>query len=285
VAISASGVKPERDAEGGSRRSSDVCISTQNIGMVFNAGKQTSVTALADVSFTIDRGRFVSILGPSGCGKSTLLMILAGLARATQGVASIDGRVVTGPSPNLGMVFQRDLLLEWRTVLDNVLLQIELRGLRRRDYRARAEELLEMVGLDAFKNHRPKELSGGMRQRVAICRALVHSPRILLMDEPFGALDALTREQLNLDVGRLSSEYGATTIFVTHSIEEAVFLADEVLIFSKRPGRLVKRLEISIPRPRGLADKKDHRFSDHVAVAREVFEREGVLHDARATSP
>jgi len=237
------------------------------------------VTALEPVSLDIETGEFVSIIGPSGCGKSTLLMLLSGLLRQTGGTISIAGKTVSGPYTELGIVFQQDALLDWRSVLQNVMLQSDIRRLDRRRMEARARELLAMVGLTGFEQMYPHELSGGMRQRVAICRALLHEPPLLLMDEPFGALDALTRDQLNVDLQRLCSDLGVTVFFVTHSIDEAVFLSDRVVVMSPRPGRVRAILPIDMPRPRRLTMRGSAEFTRLTQAVMEVFEKEGVLHE------
>ena len=204
-------------------------IEISKLGMNFES-KSGTVIALHDIDLNIARGEFVCVVGPSGCGKSTLLNLVAGLRTSSTGGVSIDGQKVSQPQTNVGIVFQRDVLLEWRTALQNVLFQIEMRGLDPRDYLDRAKELLSMLGLEEFLHHRPSELSGGMRQRVAICRALIHDPPLLLMDEPFGALDALTREQLMIELSRLWQSTSKTVLFITHSIQEALFLGDRVIV-------------------------------------------------------
>lgn len=236
---------------------------------------------LNTVNITMQPGSITAIIGPSGCGKSTLLMALAGLLKPTSGIIKVNGEAVTGPYPSLGIVFQKDLLLDWRTALDNVLLQIELLSLKRSQYRERAGELLDTLGLHEFHKRYPRELSGGMRQRVAVCRALVHRPRVLLMDEPFGALDALTREQANVDVTDICAEEQATTILITHSIEEAVFMADEVVILSDRPASVVGRISVNLPRPRTLSAKRAAEFTGLVSEVRDLFAQEGILSDHR----
>ena len=242
-------------------------------------GSNGEVNALEPVSFEIKAGEFVSIIGPSGCGKSTLLMILSGLTRHSSGAVTISDRLVDGPHTDLGIVFQQDVLLDWRTALQNVMLQADIRGLDKRDAQLRARELLKMVGLEGFENMYPHELSGGMRQRVAICRALLHKPPLLLMDEPFGALDALTRDQLNLDLERLGRDLNITVVFVTHSIPEAVFLSDRVIIMSPRPGRIQEILSIDLPRPRRLTIRETAGFSAFTRALTKTFEQAGVLHD------
>lgn len=256
-------------------------------------GKQP-VIALESASLDVAHGEFVSVLGPSGCGKSTLLRCIAGLDEATSGVLTIDGRARgpgDGPPAGLGMVFQRDVLLDWRDVLGNVLLPLALRGELRGEgqgaaYETRARHLLSLFGLQAFERRYPWELSGGMRQRVSICRALIDDPSLLLMDEPFGAIDALTREQLNVELQRIWLDSRKTVLFITHDIAEAVFLADRVAVFSPRPGRIVETLAIDLPRPRSLAMRDDPahpqhaRFSQYCARIRHLFENMGLLHDA-----
>ncbi|MGE5049556.1 MAG: ABC transporter ATP-binding protein [Deltaproteobacteria bacterium] len=211
-----------------------------------------AVVALDDIDFAVSEGEFVAILGPSGCGKSTLLKIVAGLLPGSGGEVRLRDRPVTGPRHDVGMVFQSPVLFPWRTVLDNVLLPIEVQGLGRAKHRAQALELLALVGLQGFENRYPWELSGGMQQRVALTRSLIHEPDMLLMDEPFGALDALTRETMNLELQRIWLERRRTVLFVTHSIVEAVFLADRILVMTARPGRLLESVPVPLPRPRAL---------------------------------
>jgi len=235
------------------------------------------VHALAEVSFALREREFLSIVGPSGCGKSTLLMLISGLIPVTSGEIRIADQPVTRPYTDLGIVFQRDVLLEWRTVLDNVLLQVEMRRLRRKDYEARARELLAQVGLTGFERKYPSELSGGMRQRASIVRALVHNAPLLLMDEPFGALDALTRDQMNLDLLKIWDQTHKTVLFITHSIPEAVFLSDRVMVMSPRPGRIVEMMEIDLPRPRHLSVRESPEFAAYTRRIRELFQAEGLL--------
>ena len=212
------------------------------------------ILALDGIELTVARGEFVALLGPSGCGKTTLLKILAGLERGYEGCAELAGRPIVAPSQAVGVVFQEPTLLPWRTVLANVLLPAELAGLQRDRDTARALELMRLVGLQGFEHKYPKELSGGMRQRAGICRALLRDPQLLLMDEPFGALDAMTREFLNVELQRIWLGSGKTVVFVTHSIAEAVFLADRVVVMSARPGRIAEVVPVALPRPRRLAD-------------------------------
>jgi NitT/TauT family transport system ATP-binding protein len=208
------------------------------------------VRALRDVSLTVSEGEFVSLVGPSGCGKSTLLRILGGLLEPDNGAVHIDGQTLTQPRREIGFVFQDPTLMPWRTVLKNVTLPLEVQGKNGDDHRSRAMELLGLVGLLGFEGLYPYELSGGMQQRVAIARALVYEPSILLMDEPFGSLDAITRNQMNVELLRIWRATGKTILMVTHTIQEAIFLADRVLIMSPRPGHIQSRLEVGLPRPR-----------------------------------
>jgi NitT/TauT family transport system ATP-binding protein len=241
-----------------------------------------SVTALRGVSLSVLPGSFVSLLGPSGCGKSTLLRCVAGLESPTSGRIVIGGVSVVSPPEGLGMVFQRDVLLDWLTVLDNILLPARLRHQDMAAARRRAGELLNIIGLEGFEQRHPWELSGGMRQRVAICRALLLDPALLLMDEPFGALDAMTRDELNLELQRLWQANPKTVLFVTHSIPEAVFLSDRIVVMSRSPGRVVEVIDVDLPRPRGLAIREDAAFGRHVAHIREIFESFGLLRGRHA---
>jgi len=237
------------------------------------------VRALDGISFDVRLGEFLSIVGPSGCGKSTLAMLIAGLMRPTSGVIAVDGRAVSRPQTELGIVFQNAVLLAWRSAIDNVLLQVEMRGLAVRQYRDRAMELLRSVGLDGFERRLPHELSGGMRQRVAICRALIHDPPLLLMDEPFGALDALTRDQMTIDIQGICARGGKTVLFITHSITEAVFLSDRVIVMTPRPGRIDTTLDVDLPRPRRLAVRESPAFAAYAREIRDRFLARGVLRD------
>jgi len=215
------------------------------------ASDNAYVHALKDVSFEAANGEFVSIVGPSGCGKSTLIRILSGLMRPVAGCLSVQGNAVNGPHSSVGIVFQVPALMAWRTVIENVLLPIDVLRLRG-DYRSRAMELLQLVGLGDFADAYPDELSGGMQQRVAMCRALGYDPPVLLMDEPFGALDALTREQMNIELLRVWRARAKTILFVTHSIPEALFLSDRILVMSRRPGRIVGDYRVELARPRPI---------------------------------
>jgi NitT/TauT family transport system ATP-binding protein len=234
------------------------------------------VEACADVTLDIRRSEFVAIVGPSGCGKTTLLKMVAGLVPYTAGDITVGGARVERPQTDVGIVFQESILLDWRDVLANVLLQVDIRRLERATYEPVARHLLRATGLEGFEHKKPYELSGGMRQRVSICRALVHDPPLLLMDEPFGALDALTREQISMDIQRVWMEKRKTAIHITHSIPEAVLLADRVVVMSPRPGRIVEIIEVDLPRPRRL-DKLPPRFNDYAGRIREIFKSKGVL--------
>lgn len=241
------------------------------------SSRNRKVKAVDGVSLAIRPGEFVSIVGPSGCGKSTLMMMVSGLISTSAGRIEVRERPVTAPVTDVGIVFQRDALLEWRTILENVLLPIDVRGLDRKLYEDRARALLKQVGLAGFENNHPWELSGGMRQRVSLCRALVHHPSMLLMDEPFGALDALTREQMNLDLQKIWMEDRKTVLFITHSIWEAIFLADRVIVMSPRPGRIACEITIDLPRPRRLAVREAPDFGRYSAQVREQFQQFGLL--------
>ncbi len=237
-------------------------IGLDRVGMVYEVASG-AVEALRDITFSVGRGELVALVGPSGCGKSTLLRIIAGLRPATRGTVRVGGRAVTRPIPEIGMVFQAPVLLKWRTILDNVLLPAQLSGLAPGAYRARAAELLRLVGLADFGDKLPRELSGGMQQRASICRALLLDPPLLLMDEPFGALDAMTRDDMNLELLRVwgqASTQRKTIVFVTHSIPEAVFLADRVVVMTPRPGRIAKIFDVPLPRPRTVHTRATAAF-------------------------
>ena len=240
-------------------------IDLSGVGMIYQAASGP-VEALAGISLAVGVGEFVSLVGPSGCGKSTLLRIVAGLRAATTGTVTVEGQRVTKPIPDIGMVFQAPVLLRWRTILDNILLPAELAGKDKRGSWARAQELLEMAGLQGFADKLPNQLSGGMQQRASLCRALLLDPPLLLMDEPFGALDAMTRDDMALELLRiwgerdLAREQRKTVLFVTHSIAEAVFLSDRVVVMSPRPGRIAADLRIDLPRPRTVELRASEAF-------------------------
>lgn len=245
--------------------------------------QNAEIQAVDNVCLTIAAGEFVSIVGPSGCGKSTLLGIIAGLLSATEGTIHVLGKPVNRPVTDLGIVFQQHLLLPWRTILNNVLLQIEVRRLDRTKYVNRAEALLERVGLGEFMNRFPDELSGGMNQRAAIVRSLIQNPGLLLMDEPFGALDAITRDQMGLDFHRLSHEEGKTVVFITHSISEAVFLSNRVVVMSPRPGRIEEIIPIELGQERYFDLRDEPEFARYTRHIRRIFERTGVLTEYKTT--
>jgi NitT/TauT family transport system ATP-binding protein len=223
-----------------------------------------AIAALRDIDFNVGEGEFLSIVGPSGCGKSTLLKILAGLMPASSGEAKLNGTPIEGPRRDIGMVFQSPVLFPWRSVLDNALLPVDVQRLGREQLLERAHALIALVGLSGFEHRYPWELSGGMQQRVALVRALIHDPALLLMDEPFGALDALTRESMNVELQRIWLERRKTVVFVTHSTSEAVFLADRVMVMSARPGTIADMLKIELPRPRTLDVMTTEAFGTYV---------------------
>lgn len=239
-----------------------------------------AIVALKDVSLSVAAAKFIALLGPSGCGKSTLLRCVAGLERPTAGTIVLRGKSVVTPPEDMGIVFQRDVLLDWLTVVRNVLLPARIRRQPLDRWRPKAERLLELSGLQDFANCFPWELSGGMRQRVAICRALLLDPALLLMDEPFGALDAMTRDELNIELQRLWLADAKTVLFVTHSIAEAVFLSDQIVVMSRSPGRVVDVVTIDLPRPRDLAVRETQEFGRYVARIRHIFEGFGMLRGA-----
>jgi NitT/TauT family transport system ATP-binding protein len=230
------------------------------------------IEAIREASFALAAGEFLSVLGPSGCGKSTLLMLIAGLTPPDAGEIAIDERRVEGPRRDIGIVFQSPVLLPWRTILDNVLFPIEILRLPRGDFTARAQELLAMARIAEFAQRLPRELSGGMRQRAAICRALVHDPTLLLMDEPFSALDAITRDEMGLELLRIWQVHRKSVLFVTHSIREAAFLSDRVLVMGRRPARIIAELPIALPRPRRLEMMEGEEFNAHVRELRQAIE-------------
>lgn len=271
---------PASDIPNATSATAPAAISCKGVSKVFRRGS-IEVRALDEVDIEVGEGEFIAVLGPSGCGKSTLMRLVAGLVPATTGRIAISGRPVQGPHTDLGIVFQAATLLDWRSVLGNVLLQLELRGQDPSAYEARAIALLDAVGLGDFKGAFPRELSGGMKQRTAIVRALVHDPKILLMDEPFGALDALTREQMRIDLEELWLSSRKTVLFITHSIDEAVLLADRVLVMSPRPGRIERNIPIDLPRPRGLGGRRLPGFSEASELITGIFLDRGVLHGTR----
>jgi len=245
-------------------------LEAENLCVTY-ASSRGSVAALEDFSVSLPRGGFLSVIGPSGCGKSTLLRLLAGLLKPTRGSASIDGAPIAGPRRDVGIVFQQPTLMPWHSTLENVLLPIRALGGDIGAGRTKALELLSLVGLENFSKHFPYELSGGMQQRVAIARSLVHDPSVLLMDEPFAALDALTRELMMLELQRIWMLTGRTIVFITHSIPEAVFLSDRIVVLSPRPGRVVEDMTIGLPRPRDFKTMGTPAFGDICNRLRELI--------------
>jgi NitT/TauT family transport system ATP-binding protein len=240
-------------------------------------GAAGPVEAISSVDLSLMEGQSVSVVGPSGCGKSTLMRLIAGLEAPSSGAITVDGRAVGGPLSDMSIVFQRDLLLDWRNVLDNVLLPAEIKGLNGLQSRQRAGELLRQFGVGDFSRHFPWQLSGGMRQRVAIARSLLPSPSLILMDEPFSALDAMTRDKMNVLLQEVQSANRVTTLLITHSILEAVFVADRVLVMSGRPGRIIDDIAVEFPRPRRLSLRETPEFTAIVGRIREQFEKTGDL--------
>jgi NitT/TauT family transport system ATP-binding protein len=258
----------------------DVLVSARNVSKTYHGRHGSTVQALQGIDFDIASGEFVALLGPSGCGKSTLLKILTGTLARSTGTLTMCGSNVAAPRPDIGRVFQNPVLLAWRTVMDNILLPLELQhGSRRGVWRAHAEatarNYLHLVGLEGFENHYPHELSGGMQQRAAIGRALIRDPAVLLMDEPFGALDAMTRDLMNLELLRVWQESRKTVVLVTHSIAEAVFLADRVFVMTPRPGQLSEILPVDLPRPRTLEMVNSPAFGAYVTRIRQHFAGHG----------
>jgi NitT/TauT family transport system ATP-binding protein len=251
-------------------------VSLSHVGKTYPSSRGP-VAALADINLDIQPHEFVSVVGPSGCGKSTLLKLVAGLEDVTTGAVNVGGRPLDGPPDGLGMVFQRDVLLDWRTILDNVLLSIEFVRRPSAGERERALALLARFGLRGFEHRYPFELSGGMRQRASICRALLADPALLLMDEPFGALDAMTRDDLNVELAQIWKDTRKTLLFITHSIVEAVFLSDRVVMMSKAPGMIVDTISIDLPRPRRLAIRDSAEFVDYVHRIRGHFAELGIV--------
>ena len=230
---------------------------------------------LKSIDLSVREGEFVSLIGPSGCGKTTILRIVGGLIAPTSGSVRLKGERVMSPRRDVGFVFQSPVLLPWRTIAQNIMLPIEVYGLDRQKYLERGMELLELVGLREWAARYPSELSGGMQQRVAIVRALMPSPSLLLMDEPFGALDAMTRETMNVETLRIWSEERNTVIFVTHSIPEAVFLSDRIVVLRANPGEVIEVVDVELPRPRDLAMLSEPEFGARVAAVRQVFQGQG----------
>jgi NitT/TauT family transport system ATP-binding protein len=252
-------------------------LEIKNVSKVYGAtGHGSSVQALLDVSLSVGEGEFISFVGPSGCGKSTLLRLVSGLDRPSAGEITFDGASVSAPLPAMGMTFQQPTLLPWRTVMQNVLLPFELMGIKPSERRDRANSLIQLVGLNGFEHRFPHELSGGMQQRVGICRSLVTDPKILVMDEPFAALDLLTRDEMAVELSRVSQREAVTTVFVTHSINEAVYLSDRVVVMTPRPGRVAQVLKIDAPRPRAVSIEESPLMLDAVKTIKGlIYHRNG----------
>jgi NitT/TauT family transport system ATP-binding protein len=248
-------------------------VSFKNIGHTYHSDKH-SVTVLKDVNFNVNKHEFVAIVGPSGCGKSTLLRLLSGLILPTQGEISVFGQPVTEPREDIGIVFQKPTLLPWKNILDNVLFPLKHKfNFVSQKEKQHAEVLLDTVGLAGFENSMPNQLSGGMQQRVGIARALLLNPDILIMDEPFSALDALTREEMGFELQKIWMEKPKTVLFITHSISEAVLLADKVLVMGPRPSTVLEEINIDLPRPRDIHTLQDPTFGAYTNKIREYFYR------------
>ena len=245
-------------------------INLSGVSKTYGTG-DGKVQSLRPLDFHINDGEFFVVVGPSGCGKSTLLKMISGLLPPTTGEIRVDGNKVTEPHGDVGIVFQNALLLPWRNILNNVLMPIDMKGEKREKYIPRAKELLKMVGLEGFEKKLPWQLSGGMQQRASICRALVHDPKIMMMDEPFGALDAMTREKMNVELSRIQRQTGKTILLITHSIPEAVFLADKVLVMTERPGGIAAIYDVPLGRERNLDVMSNPIFTDLVARIRKHF--------------
>jgi NitT/TauT family transport system ATP-binding protein len=252
-------------------------IDIQNLSKTYPTRDGGTVEALDQISFQVDEGEFVTVVGPSGCGKSTMLKILAGILPKTSGDVTLSGETVSGPRRDIGVVFQSPVLLPWRTILENVMVPAIVQDLDTELHRERAQHLLELVGLQGFEDKYPYELSGGMQQRVGIGRALVCDPAFLLMDEPFGALDAMTREYMNMELLRIWQESAKTILFVTHSIPEAVLLADKVVVLTSRPGRIARIIDVHLPRPRSIDMVTSDAFGEYSTQLRELLYAKGGL--------
>ena len=251
-------------------RRNPAIFQVENLFKVFHTDAG-SVMALRDVNLDVRQGEFLSFVGPSGCGKSTLLNIIAGLLPASSGQVRFKGHAIDSPSREIGMMFQTSVLFPWRTILQNVLLPVEIFGWNKKEYKDKALELLKAVGLESFVKAYPSELSGGMQQRASLARVLLYDPDVLLLDEPFGALDEFTRENMNLELLKIWTKTHKTVIFVTHNINEAVFLSDRVVVMTPRPGEIARVVDIDLPRPRLLEVMKDQRFGERVFEIRELL--------------
>ena len=258
-------------------------IRVEDVFRIFRSSAKT-IHALERICFGVQEGSFVSIVGPSGCGKSTLLKIISGLLPATSGKVSVNGSPVDGPLDNVGMVFQSPVLLKWKTVIGNIMLPVEFARLDRAPYLEKARDLIRLVGLEGFEEMYPYQLSGGMQQRVSLCRALVTDPQILLMDEPFGALDAMTRDELDIELLKIWDGKRKTALFVTHNIQEAVFLSDTVVVMSPRPGRVIEQLGIDLPRPRTMEMMSSGKFCEYTLRIRTMLASSSGVANAAAGS-
>lgn|SRR5487761_80031 len=246
-------------------------ISVSNVSKIFERNK-AQVCALEDVSFAIRQGEVLSIVGPSGCGKSTILRLISGLTHPTNGEVAIEGKKITEPTTQTGMVFQSPCLLRWKSALGNVMLPVEFMHLKKTEYKKRATDLIELVGLKGFEDRFPFELSGGMKQRVSIARALLYDPPILLMDEPFGSLDMLTRDYMDLELLKIWQQRQKTIVFVTHDINEAVLISDRVLVMTPRPGKVRGGVPINLARPRGAETRKNTGYVEYVEAIRSMLQ-------------
>jgi NitT/TauT family transport system ATP-binding protein len=264
---------------------SGVPIRISNVSKTFGEDEDHPFLALKEVSVDIEAGEFISVVGPSGCGKSTLMLMVAGLLKRSRGDIVVAGKSVAKPITDIGIAFQDHLLLEFRSAMANVTLQAEIRGLPRKKIETRARELFQQLRLTQAMNKYPRQLSGGMRQRVSLVRTLVHDPSVLLMDEPFGALDALTRLQVRMDLEALWLRRRPTVLFITHSVEEAVGLSDRVLVMSPSPGEVVEQIKVDLPRPRPIVLGDAPQFGAYVDRIHRHFERMGVLHGVDASTP
>jgi NitT/TauT family transport system ATP-binding protein len=271
-------LRPEVESGSASApKAATAMIEIDHVSQTFQTSGRESHLAISDISLRVEAGAFVSILGPSGCGKSTLLYIVGGFVNPTEGVAKVKGHAITGPGPDRGPVFQEFALFPWKNVLGNVMYGLRQQGVNRAEAEAQSRRLIEMVGLKGFENFYPKELSGGMKQRVAIARTLAYRPAVLLMDEPFGALDAHTRTRLQNDLLNIWERDRKTVLFVTHSVDEAVFLSDKVVVMTRAPGRIKEIVEIDLPRPRRRAELLlDPRYQKYVVEIERLIDDTGI---------
>jgi len=266
-------MKNDNSGQGARPNTSEAALRLEGISVVYNTSRGP-LTALHSFDMDVAYGEFVAVLGPSGCGKSTLLKVVSGLLSVSTGTATLSGRRINGPRSDVGIVFQQPTLLPWKTVKQNVLVPIRAQGLPEADYQRDADELLDLVGLGKFGDYLPKELSGGMQQRVGIARGLIHKPTLLLMDEPFAALDAMTRERMTIETQSIWSQTRKTVVFITHSIPEAVFLADRVVVMTKRPGTKLMELKVPLERPRNMATMERPEFGALCNQLRRTFDEE-----------